>query len=183
MAATATIIAAIGLGMSAVGTAVQMSNARSAQKQSQSQFEQSNALRRESEGKSKQLADLQTMRAKRAAAREAQIKRADVLSTAEARGASGSTPVAGATGSMVTQTGHNISFLDTANTLHSQASSLFGQAQEVSNQPIFGDVWGAGLSSFGGSLFKAAPALENIFGGGTPNFTSVVSGNNWVNAH
>ena len=158
------VIAAVGLGLSAIGTVAQISGAKSAQKQQQRQFEESNAIRAQGEAKSKQLADLQTMRAKRAAAREAQIKRADVASVAEARGASLSSPVQGSRASMDTQTGANISFLDTANTLHSQASSLFGQASEAANRPIFGDVWGAGISSFGGSLFKAAPSISNIFG-------------------
>ena len=157
------VIAAVGIGLSAIGTVAQIQGQKSAQKQSQRQFEQSNALRAQGEAKSKQLADLQTMRAKRAAARDAQIKRADVASVAEARGASSSSPVQGAKASIDTQTGSNISFLDTANTLHSQASSLFGQASEAANRPIFGDTWGAGLASFGGSLFKGSDKIAGIF--------------------
>ena len=164
MGFSAVQVAVAGLITSAIGTGFQIMNAKSAQKQQQKQFEESNALRAQGEAKSKQLADLQTMRAKRAAAREAQIKRADVASTAEARGASGSSPVQGSRASMDTQTGANISFLDTANSLHSQASSLFGQASEAAHRPIFGDTWGAGLASFGGSLFKGSKEISNLFG-------------------
>lgn len=156
-------VAAAGLALQAVGLVTGIMGKKSAQKQQQRQFDESNALRRESEAKSKQLADIQTMRAKRAAAREAQIRRADVISTAEARGAAVSSPVTGALGSMATQTGANISFLDTANKLQGQAASLFGQAQETANRPIFQDAWGAGVASFGGSLFRGSDKIANIF--------------------
>ena len=156
-------LAVIGLVLQGVGLVSGIMGQKSAQKQQQRQFDESNALRRESEAKSKQLADIQTMRAKRAAAREAQIRRADVVSTAEARGASISSPVTGALSSIATQTGSNISFLDTANKLQGQAASLFGQAQETANQPIFQNAWGAGLASFGGSLFKGSDKIADIF--------------------
>ena len=149
-----TTIAVIGLVLSAVGTASSFISAKKAQKTSKSQFEESNRLRREAEEKSKRLADLQTLRAKRAAAREAQARRADVLSSATVQGAGTSTAVTGARGSIATQLSTNLSFLDRANQLQTQTVALLGQAGEAAARPIFTSTIGASIAGFGGTIFS-----------------------------
>ena len=160
----ATAIAIIGIAANVGGTLLQKQASKAAQKQASSQANEANELRRQSEVKSKQLADIQSVRAKRAAAREAQIRRAEITASAESQGASGSSPVTGAKGSVSTQAGQNVSFLDTANKLQSQAATLFGQAQEVANRPIFTNTTGAGIADFGNTLFGNNTKIAGLFG-------------------
>ena len=153
-------IAIIGLVLSAVGTGSQFVSTKKAQKTSKSQFEESNRLRKEAEEKSKKLADLQTLRAKRAAAREAQARRADILSSATVQGVGASTAVTGARGSIATQLATNLSFLDRANQLQTQTVALLGQAGETAARPIFTSTIGASVAAFGGTIFSGSKDIS-----------------------
>ena len=172
MAVTTVGLAIASLAVTAVGTAYQIKQSQSAQAQQKKQFNESQALQKEGAAKQQQLADLQTVRAKRQAVREAQIRRADITNAAEQTGGAGSSSLSGATGSVVTQASSAVSFLDTANQLHSQASTLFGEASEVANRPIQVSPIAAGLTSFSSQIFnnsdKIANAYNNVFGPSKP---------------
>lgn len=151
----------------AVATAVNVKLQMDAQKTQKEQFKQSQETRKQAEAKQKELADLQTVRAKRQAVREAQVRRAEIENSAEQTGGGGSSSLEGSTGSIATQAGSTVSFLDTANRLSSQASTLFGDANEIANRPIqISPIPGAvaGLSAaYIGNSTKINAAAKNIF--------------------
>lgn len=157
MAAVSTFIAAAALVVSAVGVQQQMS----AQKQQAKQFKESQALTEAGQKKQQEATDLQTMRSKRAAVREAQIRRSEVEANAARSEVGGSSPIQGARGSLQTQAGGQVSFLDSMNKTTTAASTLFGQANAVGNRPVSN--WGPALSSIGGTLFSGADKIGNIF--------------------
>ena len=134
--------------------AFEIKQQQSAQSQQKKQFEQSSALTREANAKQQQIADLQSVRARRAAAREAQIRKAEVISAGEQRGGSGSSSVVGSAASLTTQAGANVSFLDESGQLGSQAATLFGQAQEVAGRPIQINPIAGAVSSLAGTVFS-----------------------------
>lgn len=153
-----------GLVLSVVGTAVQFQSAKKARKQAKRQFAESNALRRQAEEKQQKVADLQTLRAKRATAREAQRTRADIIQGAVTRGAgaTGGSTVPGARGSITSQLTSNLSFLDRANQLNTQTVALLGQAAEV-NASIFTSTIGSSIAGFGGTIFDNSEKLSSLF--------------------
>jgi len=153
-----TVIAVIGLGLSAIGTFQQFKAGKKAEKRA----EESNRLRRQAEGEQKKLADLRTLRAKRAAAREAQIKREDIASAAVAQGGVGSSAVAGARGSLSTQLNANLSFLDSANKFQTSTTALLGRSQEIANIPT--STLGQSIAGFGGTIFDNSAKISNLFG-------------------
>ena len=165
MAAFSSIIAVIGLGLTIVGTVVQQQAQKKSQKQAQRQFDESNRLQRQAEEKQQKIADLQTLRAKRAAAREAQIRRADVTSAATSRGAAaaGGTALPGARGSITSQISSNLSFLDRVNQLNTQTVALLGSAAEIGGQPIFTSSTGSTIAGFGGTLFAESDKIAKFF--------------------
>lgn len=155
-------IAIIGLVLSATGLVMGYMEQKKAGKRADA----SNKLRREAEEKSEQVANLQNLRAKRAAAREAQAKRADITSTGVAQNVVGSSAVRGSRGSVSTQLSSNLSFLDNSLRTNTQATRLFGEAQDLANQP--GSTLGKSLASFGGTVFsgseKISKGLNTVFG-------------------
>jgi len=154
-----TAIAVAGLVLSAVGTFQQFQEGKKADKRAK----ESNRLRREAEKKDKQLADLRTLREKRKAIQTAQQQKAEVTSAATFQGAAapGGSTVPGSTGGIRSQLASNISFLDQANRLGTQAIALLGQSQDVANRPIGG--FGSQLASLGGTIFDRSDKLSNIF--------------------
>lgn len=158
-----TAIAVAGLVLSGVGTAANIVQQRSAQKQQKQQFEESNRLAAEGQAKQKQLADIRSMRERRAAAREAQQRRAEVVAGATQRGAAAASPVQGAVSSIATQAGSNVSFLDQSNRLQQQASDLFGQAQVIANTPIQTSSIPSGIASLGSTLFNNNTKISALF--------------------
>jgi hypothetical protein len=157
MAAVSSIIAAAALVVSAVGVKAQMD----ASKQQAKQAKESMALQREGQAKQQEATNLQTMRAKRAAVRDAQIRKAEIQASAARNEAQGSSPVVGAQGSVGTQAASNVSFLDQMSTLGSQAAASFGEAQAVANRPISG--WGSTLTGIGSTMFSGSEKLGNLF--------------------
>ena len=152
-----TTLAIIGLVLSATGLVL----GKVEQKKAGKRAKESNKLRREAEEKSTRLAELQNLRAKRATAREAQARRADITSAGVAQNAVGSSAVQGSRGSVQTQLASNLSFLDTSNSLNTQATRLFGQAQEVANRPA--GTLGRSLASFGGTIFAGREEISDFF--------------------
>lgn len=170
-------IAIIGIGLSVVGQVVQMQAQKSAQKKAAARAREAAELQRKAQEKQQKVEDLRALRARRAAVREAQIKRAETISAGERQGASGSSAVQGGAGSVTSQLGANLSFLDQTQLLTKQAGVLFGQAQEVANRPIktsnFGSIISAvgGLTLQGASLVGSTPSPSNakaLAAGGTP---------------
>ena len=149
-------IALIGVGLSAVGLVVGQLEQRKAGKRAK----ESNKLRREAEEKSTRIAELQNLRAKRATAREAQAKRADITSAGVAQGAEGSSAVQGSQGSVQTQLASNLSFLDRSLALNTQAAKLFGQAQDLSSKPT--GTFGRSIASFGGTIFSGRAEIADF---------------------
>jgi len=164
MVAVSSIIAGIGLALTVVGTIKQQSAARKAGKRQ----DEANRLTREAEKKQQQINDLQTLRAKRAAAREAQIRRANVISGATVAGAAaaGGSTVPGATGSITSQLTTNLSFLDRASHLNTQTVALLGQASELRSQAT--PTTGAAIANLGGTIFANSEKIGSFFpsGGG-----------------
>ena len=165
MPAFSTIIAVVGLALTVVGTVVQAKAQKKGQAQARRQFDESQALRRQAEEKQQKVADLQTLRAKRSAAREAQARRADVTSAATARGAAalGGSALPGARGSITSQLTSSLSFLDRANQLNTQTVSLLGRASEIGNAPVFTSSLGRSIAGFGGTLFAESEKIGGFF--------------------
>lgn len=160
-----TAIAVIGLALSAVGLVTQTLANKKAQKQAKRQAAESNRLRKEAEKRQQRIADLQTLRAKRSAARVAQKAKADLLSNATARGAAapGTTAVPGAAGSLTSKLTSQLTFLDRANQLNTQTVALLGQSQDIANKPIFTSQIGSAISSFGGTIFSNSEKIGGFF--------------------
>lgn len=152
-------IAAVSGAVAAAGTVTNVVQTRSAQATQRKQFKQSSELTAEANKQQQQVADLANMRAQRAAAREAQVRGADILSAGIVSEAGGSSSVQGAMGSVATQGTTNQSFLDTTARLQSQASTLFGEASRISSTPIQIDPTAAAAASIGGTVFGASLPL------------------------
>ena len=154
-----------GLIFSAVGTVTSFLAEKKAAKQAKSQANRANELAAEAEAKQQKIANLSTLRAKRAAAREAQIGRADITSGATTQGANaeGSSAVPGARGSVTSQLTSNLSFLDRANQFNRQTVALLGEARTVANQPVTISGLGAGISGLGGTIFDNRAAIAKFF--------------------
>jgi hypothetical protein len=88
------------------------------------QGRQSAKAQRKASDAQQRIADAQTAREKRGQVREARIRRAEVISQAEATGASGSSGEMGATSSIQSQLGSNLGHLN----------YVQGQAQYASRQ-------------------------------------------------
>lgn len=171
---TAELFAAVSAVASVSGAVGSVVMGKKAQGQQQRQFEESQAERRQAEASQRQLADLNSLRNRRAAAREAQQRRAEIVSAGVQRGATGSSSVRGASASVGTQAGGNVSFLDSARQLQDQATVHFGNAQAIASQPIFISPIPAGVSAIGNTIFAARNELSNIF---TPGSTTTTDPN------
>ncbi len=154
-----------GLIFSAVGTVTSFLAEKKAAKQAKSQANRANELAAEAEAKQQKIANLSTLRAKRAAAREAQIRRADITSGATTQGANaeGSSAVPGARGSVTSQLTSNLSFLDRTNQFNRQTVALLAEARTVANQPVTVSGLGAGITGVGGTIFDNRAAIAKLF--------------------
>lgn len=155
---TSTVLAVVGLGLTIFGSVKQ----QRANKKAGERAEEANRLTREAEKKQQKIADLQTLRSKRAAAREAQIRRADVTSNAQNAGVNtaGGSTVPGARGSISTQLNTNLSFLDRSSALNTQTTSLLGQASDLRSQGT--STLGSAIAGFGGTIFANSKKLGGI---------------------
>ncbi len=158
--------AVIGLALSVAGSIKQNIDTKKGQKQAQRNFDEGQRLKRLAEEKQQKVADLQTLRAKRKASREAQARRADIVSGAENAGANeGGSAVPGATGSVRSQIASNLSFLDRSKALNTQTVALLGDANAIANKPVFTSGIGTTIAGIGGTIFDNNEKIsKNFFG-------------------
>ena len=97
---------------------------------SMQQQAQATRSQRKASAAQQRIADAQTAREKRGQVREARIRRAEVISQAEATGASGSSGEMGATSSIQSQLGSNLGHL---NYVQGQAQYASRQLQQAAN--------------------------------------------------
>lgn len=160
----AAITSIIGVALSAIGTGIGFVEKKSAEKKQKRQAAEAADLQRQAVEKEKALRDLQTTRERRKVAREAQLRRANIVAGAEAAGisAGGSSGLAGATAAVQSQAGSNQSFLSQTNVLQDQAATLFGRAQETAARPIFQGSVGSTVGAIGNLAFQAGQS--DVFG-------------------
>lgn len=97
----------------------------------------------------KQKNDLADARSRSDAIRQARIAYASAASNAEAQGVANSSSAQGGQGSIQTQLGMNLSFLDETATLNDQASQALGKAASLkASSAMWGDVAGFSMSVF-----------------------------------
>lgn len=122
------IIAAVGVGVAAVGTAMSIKEQRKANKFAK----QANKFER-------QKNELASARQKTTAIREARSAYGKAQQAAENQGVSGTSVAEGGSGSIISQMGGNLSFLDQYGFMSDQASKYLGKAQSSSNNA---SMWG-----------------------------------------
>jgi len=147
------VIAAVGLGISAYGTYTSIQAGKKAAKA------QSRALDLQNQAQEKQarFRDLQRKRQRQATVREYIRKRAAVVSTSFAQGASLGSAIAGGTGGLRSGATGQLTFLDQAQQLSSDISTLGAQASIFSGKAYSyqGDAQlGQAISSVGQLAFK-----------------------------
>ena len=142
VSATTVAVAALGVGLAGTGA--------SAFQQRKAQKEQKKARRAQD-----QQQEIQNRRSRRAAIREAQIKREQVLNFAAAGDFEGSSSVQQARGSISSQLGTNIGFSEAISAGNRNISAALGRAQSAQ--------FGAGIAqSIGGLGFQASSfAISN----------------------
>lgn len=147
MAVLSTIIGAVGLGLSAVGTFTQMQAAK----------KQEAASRRAEALREKQM-QLETARQRRGVIRQALRARSAGLIAGSEQGASAGSGVAGALGGVTSQATSNLQGLN--------QSMELGQGMFKANADMAGAAsmasFGAGLGSLGGAIFSNSQTLGNI---------------------
>lgn len=153
-------IAIAGVVVAIIGTTVSVAENEQAQRQAKKQSNRANELNQRAQRLEQKRQDLIVARQRRASAREAQVRRAQIVSSSEVAGAGDSSATAGATGSVTTQVGVNLSFLDRTASLSTQSSALFGQAQEIANRPVFAGQIGSTLSAVGGAASSLGIAFS-----------------------
>lgn len=109
------------------------------------------------------MQNIEMQRQRIAQVREARAKRAQILAASESAGVAGGSGEAGGIGSIQSQLGANLSFLDTA-----QASQQYQFKQGVKSADAQADaaMWGA-IGSLSGTVFAAAGGPSTAFGGNT----------------
>ncbi len=103
--------------------------------------------------------DLATRRSQRQAIREAQIRRAQAVASAQALGAGGGSSIAGGTASLTSQAGGALGF----------SSQMSGLSKEIGIAQTKAST-GQAIAGFGGSLFQAGGGFNTLFpnlGGGS----------------
>ena len=101
---------------------------------------------------------LSTRRSQRAAVREAQIRRAQTLASAQGFGALDGSGVAGGTSSLSSQLGEALGF----------STQMSGISHQINKYRTQADFWG-GVSNLGGSLFNMGLALNKGNSNPPPN--------------
>lgn len=142
------IIAAIGVGVAAVGT---YSSIKAQQKQAKLQKKAIKAQRAQD--------NLRAARERREAIRSARIAAGTVEQNAANQGVSGASATLGGIGSINQQLNQGLSFLDTYNRLSDQATELIGKANV---QGTKAQTWSQ-VASVGMQVFQNASGISNIF--------------------
>ena len=108
-----------------------------------------------------QQMDLQAARQSRSVVQQARVAQANATQNANNQGASNSSAYQGGTGSIQSQMGGNLSFLDQYNSLSDQSSHELGKASQFAAES---NTWGAvaGLSE---TAYANAPRINRIFNG------------------
>lgn len=162
MPALTTIIAGIGLGISAIGAIGQMS----AQSNAKDAAARQAAAQQEQARLEQQKADIANTRNLRTAVRQARIARGSVINQGANAGTSTSSGVVGGAGSVVSQNASNTSFFNTNSALNSQITETQitqGQAAaEAGSAQGEAATFGA-LGSLGGTVFHEAGGFKTIF--------------------
>lgn len=168
MAVFSTIIAAIGIAASVAGTAIAF---KSSQQQAKAQKQMIAAQQRAEQQRELQM-NLDATRKKREVIRQAQVARANALSTGAAQGAGESSSLEGAFGGISGQSGVNMLGISQNQEIGGKifaANRDVGAAQgKMADAQSFGAM-GSGLSSLGGALVKNSDTIGKIgtyFGGG-----------------
>lgn len=158
-------IAIAALAVAAVGTTysiVQGEKANAAQKQSADLQQQANVLQR-------QQSDLAAARQRRDAIKAARTAAGASVQTAANQGASNGSGAQGAVGSIQSQLGDTLSFLDTYNKLSDQGSILLGsatKAQTEANSAKSQANLGSEVAGLGMTVFSSSQRISNVFGNG-----------------
>lgn len=175
------ISALIGLGISAVGTIMQVSASSHQNEASRRKIE----LEQQIEAKRRQSMELDASRKQMEVFRNHQRARAMGLEAATNQGASSGSGLQGAYGQISGQSGINLLGVNQNLEL---GRATFGINEQISQQKIaMGNAaqdasLAQGITSFGGSVFGASKSLNNIFSGPTnaapvPNFGMGLPGN------
>lgn len=165
MAAFSSIIGAIGLGLSAVGTFVGMQGAKEQAAQQAKAFE----LQAEAEKQREKQMRLEATRKRREVVRQAIQARSMAVATTTAQGASGGSALAGAQAGITNREGTNLLAINQneqigANlfSINRQIHGAYRSAADAGSQVSLG----SGLSSLGGALMKADGMFGRLSGGG-----------------
>lgn len=142
-------IAAVALGVAAVGTAVQIKQGQKAAK--------ANAAAAELDRK---RMNLQSARERREAIKAARTAQATVAQNAENQGSAGTSGAEGGAGSIVSQGGANLSFLDQYTSLTDQASIQVGRAGRAQNRA---NQAGA-VADLGWAVFNQSNNIGKVWG-------------------
>ena len=162
MAAVSTIIAGVGLGLSAFSAIEQ----RSAAKESAANQRAMAGEQRQQAELERRRADIQNTRQLRQAVRQSRVARATILNTGASVGTSQSSGVQGGAGSVQSQTSANQGYFSAMKDINEQVtSSQFTQASLFSQQgDINADMAMAGaLGGLGGTIFSGAGGFKTIF--------------------
>lgn len=147
MAVLSTIIGAVGLGLSAVGTFTQMNAAK----------KQAAASQRAEALREKQM-NLENQRQRRGVIRQALRARSAGLIVGSEQGASAGSGVAGALAGVTAGAASNMQGLQQSYELGQGMFQANSQIAQAGAQASFG----AGLSSLGGAIFSNSQTLGNI---------------------
>ena len=148
MGLEAATIAAIGLGVSAAGTAASIIQQGKASDAAEKARKRQNAL-----------SELQNRRARIQSIREARVKRAAILARGEAAGASDSTGVQGGVASLQGSLGSSIGFQGQVASAQRGVASAQGQAVSAANRA---NTYSA-IAELGGTIFSGAGGFETLF--------------------
>lgn len=161
--AISTLIAAVGVAASVAGTAVQYMGA---QKQAKAQ-KQLVAAQQQAENSRQQQMNLDATRKKREIIRQAQVARAQAVSTANAQGAGDSSALMGAEGAISGQSGVNYLGVSQNQQIGNDifaANASAGRARSAEADAGSMMALGGGISSLGGALVKNSGTIARVGG-------------------
>jgi regulator of protease activity HflC (stomatin/prohibitin superfamily) len=159
-------VAIASLAVAGVGTAVSIAQNSKANSLAQ----QANAQQQQATTAQRQMNDLQAARQRRDAIRQARIAAANAEQTGESQGSAASSSAIGGQGSIQSQLGSNLSFLDQYNHLADQASIALGNASNLTFQEHsaersasnYGQIASLGMTVFANSPNISA-AAKSVF--------------------
>jgi hypothetical protein len=146
------VIAAIGVGIAAVGTVASISAQKKAAKAQQKQFQYQRSMD-----------NMRSARERREAIRSARLSAGAVSQAAVTQGASESSAALGGLGSINSRLNQGLSFLDQYNTLSDQASIQAGRVSKYQNKAAI-----AGKAAeFGMTVYSNSSSIaDTVFGKG-----------------